>query len=223
MQPDGTPIVQPHAFNNRFSLMKFLTILFVSSFAPVLAQAASLEALKAFVHDVHTARAAFSQQVMDNSGKIKQQASGTLVFSRPGKFRWTYSKPYEQLIVGDGTKLWLYDKDLDQVTVRNLGDALGSSPAALLAGSTEIEKFFSLKDIGRRDGIDWLEARPKDKASTFESVRMGFVGNQLTAMELKDNFGQTTTLKFSGLERNLPLRSSDFKFKPPKGADVISD
>jgi outer membrane lipoprotein carrier protein len=223
MQPAGATRVQLRAFNNRPYVMKFLTILLVSYFVPVLAQAAGLEALKAFVHDVHSARAAFSQQVMDSSGKIKQQASGTLVFSRPGRFRWTYSKPYEQLIVGDGNKLWLYDKDLDQVTVRDLGDALGSSPAALLAGSTQIEKFFSLQDLGRRDGVDWLEARPRDKASTFASVRMGFVGDQLTAMELKDNFGQTTLLTFSQLERNPPLRPSEFRFTPPKGADVISD
>jgi outer membrane lipoprotein carrier protein len=197
--------------------------LLASLFLPGFAQADSLAALKAFIRDVHTAKGTFSQQVMDKAGTVKQQASGTLAFSRPGKFRWVYSKPYEQLIVGDGSKLWLYDKDLDQVTIRKLGDALGSSPAALLAGSNEIEKYFSLKDLGRQDGTDWLEARPKDRESTFDSVRMGFADNLLTTMELKDNFGQTTVLKFSKLERNPSLNPSEFQFTPPKGVDVLSD
>jgi outer membrane lipoprotein carrier protein len=197
--------------------------LLVSLLLPGFALADSLAALKAFIRDVHTAKGTFSQQVMDKEGTVKQQASGTLAFSRPGKFRWVYTKPYEQLIVGDGSKLWLYDKDLDQVTIRKLGDTLGSSPAALLAGSNEIEKYFSLKDLGRQDGIEWLEARPRDRESTFDSVKMGFADNLLTTMELKDNFGQTTVLKFSKLERNPSLNPSEFKFTPPKGVDVLSD
>jgi outer membrane lipoprotein carrier protein len=190
---------------------------------PGLAQANSLDALKAFIRDIHTARGSFSQQVMDKSGRVKQQSSGTLAFSRPGKFRWVYQKPYEQLIVGDGSKLWLYDADLEQVTERRLGDALGSSPAALLAGSNEIEKFFDLKDLGKRGGVEWLEAKPKDRESTFDSVRMGFADDQLTTMELRDNFGQTTVLRFSRMERNPTLNANEFKFAPPKGADVITD
>ncbi len=190
---------------------------------PGLAQANSLDALKAFIRDIHTARGSFSQQVMDKSGRVKQQSSGTLEFSRPGKFRWVYQKPYEQLIVGDGSRLWLYDADLEQVTERRLGDALGSSPAALLAGSNEIDKFFDLKDLGRQGGLEWLEAKPKDRESTFDSVRMGFADNQLTTMELRDNFGQTTVLRFSKMERNPKLNANEFKFAPPKGADVITD
>ena len=127
------------------------------------------------------------------------------------------------MIVGDGSKLWLYDADLEQVTMRKLGDALGSSPAALLAGSNEIEKFFNLKDLGKQGGIDWLEAKPKDRESTFDSVRMGFADNQLSIMELRDNFGQTTVLRFSRMERNPRLSPSEFKFSPPNGADVITD
>ena len=186
-------------------------------------RAGSLDALKAFIQDTHTARGQFSQQVMDKNGHVKQQSSGTLAFSRPGKFRWVYRKPYEQLIVGDGSKLWLYDADLEQVTERRLGDALGSSPAALLAGSNEIEKFFNLKDLGKQGGVEWLEAKPKDRESTFDSVRMGFADKQLTTMELRDNFGQTTVLRFSRMERNPSLNASEFKFTPPKGADVITD
>lgn len=185
--------------------------------------AGGVDALKAFIGDTRTAKASFSQTVLDQNGKLRQKSEGTLAFSRPGKFRWVYQKPYEQLIVGDGSRLWIYDADLEQVTMRKLGEALGSSPAALLAGSNDIEKHFTLKDAGVSDGLDWLEARPRDKESTFETVRMGFAGNTLAAMELKDSFGQTTLLKFSGLVKNPVVNPGDFKFTPPKGADVITD
>jgi len=187
------------------------------------ALAGGVDALKAFIGDTKTARASFSQSVLDQNGKLRQKSEGTLSFSRPGKFRWVYQKPYEQVIVGDGSRLWIYDADLEQVTVRKLGDALGSSPAALLAGSNEIEKYFTLKDAGSREGLQWLEARPKDKESTFEAVHMGFAGNTLAAMELKDTFGQTTLLKFSGMVKNPAVNAGEFKFTPPKNADVITD
>jgi len=195
-----------------------LSLLFSSSVF-----AGGVDALKAFIGDTRTAKASFSQVVTDQNGRTRQQSEGTLAFSRPGKFRWVYQKPYEQLIVGDGSRLWIYDADLEQVTVRKLGEALGSSPAALLAGSNDIEKYFTLKDAGASDGLEWLEARPKDKESTFESVRMGFAGNTLAAMVLKDSFGQTTFLKFSGMVKNPAVNANEFKFTPPKGADVISD
>lgn len=185
--------------------------------------AGGVDALKAFIGDTRTAKASFSQTVFDQNGRVRQKSEGTLAFSRPGKFRWVYQKPYEQLIVGDGSRLWIYDADLEQVTVRKLGEALGSSPAALLAGSNDIEKHFTLKDAGTARDLQWLEARPRDKESTFESVRMGFAGNTLAEMELKDSFGQTTSLKFSGMEKNPSVKAGDFKFTPPKNADVISD
>jgi outer membrane lipoprotein carrier protein len=200
-----------------------INILFYLLFFASQVHAGGVEALKAFIGDTRTAKSAFSQTVTDQNGKLRQKSEGTLAFSRPGKFRWVYQKPYEQLIVGDGAKLWIYDADLEQVTVKKLGDALGSSPAALLAGSNEIEKYFMLKDAGMEDGMEWLEARPRDKESTFEFVRMGFAGGTLKAMQLKDSFGQTTELKFSKLEKNPPLNSSDFKFTPPKGVDIISE
>lgn len=203
--------------------MKIRIYLFSLSLLSGQVFAGGVDALKAFIGDTRTARAGFTQTVMDQNGRVRQKSEGTLAFSRPGKFRWVYQKPYEQLIVGDGSRLWIYDADLEQVTTRKLGDALGSSPAALLAGSNDIEKYFALKNAGNSDGLDWLEARPKDRESTFEAVRMGFAGNTLAAMELKDSFGQTTLLKFSGMVKNPALNANDFKFTPPKGADVISD
>ena len=179
--------------------------------------------LATFVSQTKGLKAHFSQTVFDRNGRKTQESSGILFFSRPGKFRWVYQKPYAQLLVGDGKRLWIYDEDLDQVTMRKLDIAIGDSPAALLAGENDIEKRFLLKEVGSRDGLDWVEAAPKSKEGSFEMVRLGFKGDALQAMELKDNFGQTTLLHFSNLERNPAMGSSLFRFTPPKGADVISD
>ena len=204
--------------------MKYLLTIFVYlASAASVSYAGSVDSLRAFVRESQTARAHFTQSVLDRNGRSVSQASGVMAFSRPGKFRWTYDKPYEQLIVGDGVKLWIYDKDLNQVTVRKLDEALGSSPAALLAGNNEIEKFFDLSESGSRDGLNWLEASPKSKDTMFAAVRMGFAGNTLKQMELKDSFGQTTVIRFDKLERNPKLPADQFKFAPPKGADVIGE
>ena len=191
---------------------------------PSMAQSAAIDSLKTFIHGTRTVRATFSQTLLDKNMRVMQKASGTMQFERPGRFRWTYEIPYEQLIVGDGAKVWFYDRDLSQVTVRKLDLAIGSSPAALLAGSSAIESNFDLGEIGLQGGLEWLEARPKTKEGTFELVRLGFTPEgTLTAMELRDNFGQTTVLIFSGLEKNPKLAPGLFKFTPPASADVISD
>jgi chaperone LolA len=187
------------------------------------AHAGGIERLKAFIVGARTAEADFSQTVADKSGRITQQASGRMAFARPGKFRWDYSKPYEQVIVGDGAKLWLYDADLNQVTVKSLADVIAGTPAALLAGDNAIEKYFTLKDAGQGGGLEWLEATPKNRDTTFERIRMGFKGDVLVQMELFDFFGQRTTLKLTNFARNPAIAPSRFKFTPPKGADVIGD
>jgi outer membrane lipoprotein carrier protein len=188
------------------------------------AEAGSISSLKNFMQNTRTFRAEFSQTVLDRSGRVVQKGNGTMQFERPGKFRWVYEKPYEQLIVGDGDRIWFYDHDLDQVTVRKLDIAIGSTPAALLAGDSNIEKSFDLTEIGLQGETEWLEAKPKAKESTFEWVRLGFTrAGVLKAMELHDNFGQTTVLMFSRLEQNPKLASELFKFTPPEGTDVISD
>jgi chaperone LolA len=187
------------------------------------ASAASTDRLKTFVEQTRSASADFSQTVVDRAGKKVQQANGSLQFSRPGKFRWTYDTPYQQLIVGDGKKLWIFDKDLNQVTARRLDDALGASPAALLAGDNAIEKNFDLKNAAAEDGLEWLEATPKSSETTFERIRMGFKGADLDTMELKDQFGQLTVIRFTGLKRNPALSPDLFTFTPPQGADVIGE
>lgn len=193
-------------------------------FVPVLAEASAIEKLRAFIQTTHSVQAAFTQTVLDKNLRPLQEASGTMQFVRPGKFRWVYQKPYEQLIVGDGARFWVYDKELNQVTVKKLDRALGNSPAAILSGSNEIEKGFTLQELGNQEGLDWLEAHPKVKEGSFERVRLGFdEGSTLAAMELRDSFGQITVIRFSRLERNPRLAQELFKFSPPKGADVISD
>src|SRR5688572_25329422 len=201
-------------------MRKYLWLLLL---LPGVSIAASVDSLKTLLNQTTTARARFAQAVLDKNNKTLQQASGTMEFSRPGRFRWEYNKPYEQTIVGDGTRLWIYDKDLNQVTVRKLDRALGSSPAALLAGSNEIEKNYKLTAAGARDGLEWIEAAPRNKDTSFEMVRLGFNKNALEAMELRDQFGQVTVIKFSAIERNAKLSPEAFRFTPPKGADVISD
>ena len=190
----------------------------VSAFA-----AGAIDQLRAFVESTQSGRATFEQQVTAKSGRKPQNASGTMAFSRPGKFRWTYDKPYYQLLVGDGEKLWVHDRDLNQVTVKTLGDALASTPAALLAGRNELERNFELREGGVEDGLTWVDAKPNAAEGGFESVRIGFADGMLRGMVLRDSFGQTTLLRFNSFERNPKLDDAQFRFTPPAGADVIGD
>jgi outer membrane lipoprotein carrier protein len=201
----------------------FRLLLLLAVLVPGVSAAASIEALKGMLEQTTTARARFAQMVLDKNMKMLQQATGTMQFERPGKFRWEYDKPYEQVIVSDGSRVWLYDKDLNQVTVRKYDRALGSSPAALLAGSNEIEKSYRFTGLGSQDGLDWLEAVPRTQDTAFEKIKLGFGKSGLEAMELRDQFGQITVIKFSTLERNAKLAPEAFRFVPPKGADVISE
>ena len=179
--------------------------------------------LKGYLRETSSASAQFSQVVFDRNKRKLQETSGTMQFSRPGRIRWSYEKPYEQLIVGDGSKLWIYDKDLNQVTVKSITQAIGGSPAALLAGSNDIEKDFRLSSTGTQDGLEWLEAVPRNSESAFQKVRIGFGKAGLEAMELADSFGQQTIVRFSRIERNPRLNAELFRFTPPHGADIISE
>lgn len=206
-------------------LIKVLAAAMLCSVGAV--HAAALDTLHEFVKSTRAGKTGFTQVIVSKTGKVSNPASGTFQFQRPGKFRWVYDKPYEQWIVGDGEKLWIYDKDLNQVTVRKLGGALGQSPAAILAGSDDLEKNFTLKEAATKDGLEWLEATPKSKDTTFELVRIGLRREggvvSLAAMELADSFGQTSVLTFGKLERNASLAADTFKFTPPKGADVFGE
>lgn len=179
--------------------------------------------LRQFVDTARSAQGEFDQIVSSASGRKPQRASGSFVFSRPGKFRWAYDKPYPQLLVSDGVKLWSWDQDLNQVTVKRIGDALGSTPAAILAGDEALERNFELAEAGSNDGLEWVLAKPRQPDSSFESMRMGLAGGVLKRMELKDNFGQTTVIEFRALVANAHPDPALFRFSPPAGADVIGE
>ena len=198
-----------------------LCILCGEGFSPLLF-ASGLGQLKTFLVETHSARGSFTQTVIARSGRKPQQSSGTFSFTRPGKFRWIYEKPYEQLLIGDGEKFWSFDRDLNQVTVKKIGQAFGSSPAALLAGEA-LEKNFELKEAQPAGGLEFVDAHPKAEDATFQDLRIGFKDGLPQLMEIHDNFGQTTLLRFIKFESNPTLASGEFRFTPPKGADVVGE
>ena len=191
---------------------------------PLLAQASALEQFKAFVAGSKSARGEFTQRMVKEDGgkmRVSSTASGVFLFARPGKFIWTYQKPYEQILQADGEKLFIYDKDLNQVTIKILGNAIGTSPAAILFGSNDLEKNFTLSEGGLREGIEWLQAIPKAKDTSFEKIGIGLKDGVPVAMELRDSFGQISLLSFTKFEKNPSLPANQFHFTLPKGADVL--
>jgi len=189
--------------------------------APV--AASGLAQLKSFLDGTKTAQGMFKQVVASKTRPQTKDSGGTFAFLRPGKFRWTYDKPFEQLIVGDGMRVWIYDRDLNQVIVRKLDAALGATPAALLAGDNALEKNFTLTEGTAAGGLEFVDAVPKTQESQFTKVRMGFRDNLPSVMELTDAFGQITTLTFVTFERNPHLAATLFRFDVPAGADVVGD
>ena len=176
--------------------------------------------LRQFVTNVNTAQASFTQTVTSPDGKKVRKSSGTLEFERPNRFRFAYQKPVEQVIVGDGKQVWLYDADLNQVTVRPMGQAVGATPAALLAGGS-LDRDFILKAVPAAGLIEWVEAVPRQKDGQFQSVKVGFQGSTLVALQVLDSFGQTSRLDFARFDTKVTLSPSRFVFTPPAGADVL--
>ena len=185
------------------------------------ARADAVDALREFVREARTGRAAFTQTVSSPDGLRKKTSSGSFEFARPDRFRFEYRKPFEQRIVADGSKLWLYDVDLNQVTVRAMSQALGDTPVALLAGAAP-DKDFELSAAPSSDGLDWVQARPRGKDGPLQAMRIGFRGKTLAALELVDAFGQRSSLRFTEMAINLPLADPTFRFTVPPGADVIA-
>jgi outer membrane lipoprotein carrier protein len=188
--------------------------------ATVAAAAAPVDTLRDFVRDVKSGRAQFTQVVTSPDGAKKKTSSGSFEFSRPNRFRFAYAKPFEQTIVADGEKVWIYDADLNQVSSRKFSAALGATPAALLAGGS-LDQDFELSNLPSRDGLDWAEARPKAKDGAFQSVRVGFRAKDLAALEIVDSFGQKSLLSFTAFTPNVPVPAESFRFIAPAGADVI--
>lgn len=181
----------------------------------------ALQALRDFTADARSGRADFTQTVTSPDGARRKVSSGHFEFIRPERFRFDYDKPFAQQIVADGRKVWFYDVDLNQITVRELGKALGATPAALLAG-TSLDRDFELSALPARDGLDWVQALPRQKeGAPVTSLRVGFRAGVLAALEITDPFGQRSVLRFTDLVLNPKLPDADFRFTPPAGVDVI--
>jgi outer membrane lipoprotein carrier protein len=194
----------------------------VMGLSAALAHASALEQFKVFVAGTKSASGEFVQRLVKaDSAKPSNPASGTFLFARPGKFIWTYAKPYEQVLQADGDKLFIYDKDLNQVIVKKLGNALGTSPAAILFGSNDLEKNFTLKEGAPKDGLEWMTATPKSRDTTFDFIAIGLKDGTPQAMELHDSFGQVSLLQFKRFDKNPAISGDPFKFIVPKGADVV--
>ena len=190
------------------------------SLASVPARADAVDTLRDFIRDVKSGRAQFTQTVTSPDGAKKKTSSGSFEFSRPNRFRFAYAKPFEQLIVADGQKVWIYDADLNQASSRKFSSALGATPAALLAGGS-LDKDFDLAPLPEKDGLAWVQATPKVKEGSFKSVRVGFRGKELAAVEIVDAFDQRSLLQFSQFAAGVSFGADAFRFTPPAGADVI--
>lgn len=184
-----------------------------------IAQAGAVEALQQFNADTDGVSGSFTQTVQ--SKKKTQTSSGSFQILRPGLFRWNYTKPYKQLIVGDGSHIWLYDMDLKQITKSGQDQAIGDSPAAILSNKTALDSSYSLKEDGTAEGIEYVLATPKKDNAGYRFIRIGFKNGELAAMELKDSFGNQTRIRFSGLNTQPKLSRGSFVFTPPKGVDVL--
>ncbi len=184
------------------------------------AQASAIDALKKFNSDTDGLSGSFTQTVQNK--KKTQTTGGSFQILRPGLFKWEYTKPYKQTIVGDGQNIWLYDQDLAQVTKSSQNQAIGDSPAAILSNKTALDSSYSLKEDGSEGGIDYVLATPKRNNAGYQYIRIGFKGNDLNAMQLKDSFGNQTSIKFSNLNAKPNLSRSHFTFTPPKGVDVLT-
>jgi outer membrane lipoprotein carrier protein len=192
------------------------------------AHASGLDSLENFVKSAKTGRAEFTQVVTsparEGQAAKTKKSSGTFEFARPNRFRFDYKKPFEQTIVADGQTLWLYDADLRQVTQRRQAQVLGSTPAALIASAPDLatlRRDFDLEAAGQKDGLEWVQATPKQKDGQLRSMKVGFRGNELAALEILDGFGQKSLLTFNNLQLNAAVRPEVFDFRPPQNADVV--
>lgn len=203
--------------------MQRLIVLVVLSLMASVAQAAAPQDLQRFFNQVQRYSARFDQVVLDEAMNPIQESSGNLWIERPGKFRWDYSAPYVQNIVGDGKQVWVYDVELKQVSVRRMEGALGATPAILLAGRGSLEASFTIKDLGRQGELDWVEMKPKKNDGGFDNIRIGFEKGRIRTLEMVDGFGQTTRVTLKDALENGKIAADKFQFKPPPGVDVITE
>lgn len=183
----------------------------------------SLESLDRFYDTVQTYTARFQQVVLDEGLNPIEESSGVMQIARPGRFRWDYDPPNEQHIISDGYKVWLYDIELEQITVRSQEQSLGRTPATLLAGSSDIKSNYEIRDLGQAGMLAWVGMRPKDSDSGFSDMRIGFENEQLRIMELVDGLGQTTRITLTEASENQEVDDARFTLVPPEGVDIIDE
>lgn len=182
-----------------------------------------MEALQRFFHEIQTFNAEFTQVVLDENFTVIDRAAGQVWVQRPGQFRWDYAPPQAQQIIGDGERVWLYDVELEQVTVRKQKNALGSAPAELLSGASEVDirENYAIEELGVHGRLQWMSLRPLEEDTSFTEVRIGFEDQRLRTLELLDTFSQRTRIVFTNFHENTPIASSLFAFVAPSGVDVI--
>ena len=207
--------------DEKIMFQRFLPILALLASTSFSHAADSLSQLDSFINDVETFQADFEQTLYDADSTPLQTLLGTIKLKRPGRFVWSYTQPDDQQIIADGERIWLYDKDLEQVTVNAINDRIAGTPLVLLMRSAPLDEAFDIKALGEADGINWVELTPKAETSDFELVFVGLNEAGLAAMELRDNFGQATQIRFSNFESGIELDDSMFKFVVPDGVDVI--
>jgi len=199
--------------------LQLLLLLFLCNTAQ--ADSSANDLLNQFFTGLKTLSANFEQSVQNSQLNAVERASGKLWIQRPGKFRWNYDKPYLQEIVSNGDKIWIFDADLEQVTIKKVNKTLGNTPALLLSNDRPIDETFTIQQMEKGLSLNWIELQPKDDEAGFSSIRLGFKESHLNEMLLEDNLGQTTRLIFSQLNRNQSLSSELFQFIPPKNADIF--
>jgi len=205
------------------NMMRQFILMSVLSFFSVAAQATATQDLQRFFNQVQSYSARFDQVTLDEAMNPIQESSGSLWIERPGKFRWNYTVPYEQHIVGDGKQVWVYDVELKQAAVRRMEGALGATPAILLSGKGVLDGVFVIKDLGRQGQLDWVELTPKKNDGGFEKIRLGFEKGKIRTLEMIDGFGQTTRVTLRDAQENAKISADKFSFKPPAGVDVITE
>lgn len=202
--------------------IRFFILGLVLTVAPGFARPAD-SLVQRYFENLESLRADFIQTVFDENDRPLETSSGRMVMQRPGRFRWDYHQPFEQVVVADGKRLWHYDSALEQVSVRRLDTALSATPLALLSGAAPIEKVFTVERMVSRQGLQWFELQPKDPRAEFQALRVAFRGDVLESIELEDVFNQRTRLTFRGLERNVAVDPALLRFEPPPGVDVVGD
>jgi outer membrane lipoprotein carrier protein len=204
---------------NRTIAASLILLAALSSAMPVSASPAS--EVEKYLSGLASWTADFTQTIDDGHGKVMRSAAGRLYLQRPGKFRWDYSQPSEQLVLADGKQIWFYDKDLAQANVRDMDSSLASTPASLLSGSGSVSTQFDVTALAKSGGLQWFQLVPKHSDTDFQLVRIGFDKGELRSMFLADKLNQITQLTFSNSKRNLPMAPDLFSFAPPAGVDVI--